>query len=557
MSASRIVIVGGVAGGASAAARARRMDESAQIIMFEKSDYVSFANCGLPYYIGGKIEDRSKLLVATPQAFKEKFNIEVHTGHEVLKIDRKAREVVVFNHKTGREFTQPYDRLVLAPGATPILPSWDGANAANLFTLRDVPDSDRIKAWVDDQKPKRAVVVGAGFIGLEMVEALIDRQVDVSLVELQPHILPLMDDEMAERIETVLTDHQVDLHLNVSVEGLQVDADRVSAVCLSNGKTVPADMVLVSIGVRPNIQLAVDAGLEIGASGGIAVNENLQTNDEAIYAVGDAAEVVHLVTGTQMRIPLAGPANRNGRLAGQHAATNAAPAATPVLGTSIVGAFGQAAAMTGLSVKAARSAGMPCQAVYAIGGHHAGYYPGAEQMILKLVYDPNNRRILGAQAVGGQGVDKRIDVIATAMRFAGTIDDLAGVDLTYAPQFGSSKDPVHIAAFIAQNQTDGLVHQILPGEPVTDSQVVDVRTPKEFAGGSLSSAVNIPLQQLRQRLDEFDRHRPVTVLCGIGQRGYVACRVLMQNGFKDVRNLAGGYTMHKNSWSKSLWASAS
>jgi len=544
----KIVIIGGVAGGASAATRARRLNESAEIVLLEKGEHVSFANCGLPYYIGGQITKRSKLLVATQEDFRAKFRIDVRTRHEAVRIDRAARQVHVMDHTTGRPYTETYDRLILAPGADPILPGWDGLDACNVFTLRDLSDSDRIKAWLDREKPARATVIGAGYIGLEMVESLHGLGITTSLVELQPHVMPAMDDEMASRIETVLAEHGVHLHLGASAEGFDVRQGRVVNVRLADGTILPADMVVISVGVRPNVKLAADAGLATGPYSGIAVNAHQQTSDPNIYAVGDAAEICHLVTDESAYIPLAGPANRNGRTAGEHAATGSAPSATPVAGTSIVGVFGKSAAMTGLSVKAARKAGIDCQAVYAIAGHHAGYYPGAEKLVLKLVFDPASRRILGAQAVGGAGVDKRIDVIATAMRFAGTIDDLAGVDLCYAPQFGSAKDPVHLAAFIAQNVDDGRLRQLLPGDAKPDGQLLDVRTVPEYEANHLNGAINIPLQELRGRLDELDRDRPVMVTCGIGQRAYFACRILMQSGFADVWNLAGGLTMHEKAW---------
>ncbi|HOW71836.1 MAG TPA: FAD-dependent oxidoreductase [Phycisphaerae bacterium] len=548
MPAPRILIVGGVAGGASAATRARRMNESAEIVIFEKGEFVSFANCGLPYHIGEQIRDRSKLLVATPTHFLETFRIDVRTRHEVTHIDRAGKQIEVLDHQTGERSLERYDRLILSMGASPIRPQWNGVECSNVFTLRDMADTDRIKACVDKRKARRAVVVGAGFIGLEMVEALTSRGLAVSLVELQPQLLPNMDAEMAACLEPVLHDHRVAIYLGAQVESLTVEDGQAKGVRLTGGQTLAADLVVVSIGVRPNAELAAAAGLTIGASGAIAVNESLQTNDPSIYAAGDVAEVLYLPTAKASRVPLAGPANRNGRLAGQHAATGAAPAATPVAGSAIVGLFGKAAAMTGMSLKAARKAGFACSAAYAIRGHHAGYYPGAEQMILKLVFDTRSRRILGAQAVGGAGVDKRIDVIATAMRFNGTIDDLASVDLAYAPQFGAAKDPVHIAAFVAQNQLDGHVQQVLPGDPIEPGQLVDVRTAAEADAGTLPGAVNIPVQQLREGMFRLDKNKPVTVFCQVGQRGYVAARILMQSGFKNVRNLAGGYTLFRNAW---------
>jgi NADPH-dependent 2,4-dienoyl-CoA reductase/sulfur reductase-like enzyme/rhodanese-related sulfurtransferase len=543
MAEPRIVIVGGVAGGASAATRARRMNERAKITVFEKGAHVSFANCGLPYHIGGQIKERNRLLLASPEYFKRACNVDVRTGHEVLRIDRAAQRVEVLNLATGERFWEPYDTLILSPGAAPIVPPWEGVNSPNVFTLRDVADMDRIKAFVETHRPARAAIIGAGFIGLEMVEALVERGITVTVIEQQPQVLPPLDPEMAREIEAVLKAHGVALHLGAAVENLVAAEDRVTAVRLATGEELPADLVLISIGVRPVVKLASDAGLALGPTGGIAVNARLETSDPAILAVGDAAETVYGITGGPVRIPLAGPANRNGRLAGERAALGAAPDAAPVMGTAIVGLFGRTAAMTGLSAKAARRLNVPHAVSYAIRPHHAGYYPGAEPMILKLVYDPGDGRVLGAQAVGGAGVDKRIDVVATALHFRGTIDDLAGLDLAYAPQFGSAKDPLHIAAFVAQNQRAGRVCQVAPGEPIPEGQLVDVRNPDEFAGGTLPGAINIPLPKLRAHLDKLDRTRPVVVFCQVGQRGYNAARILMQSGFGEVYNLAGGYQM--------------
>lgn len=548
MRGPKIVIVGGVAGGASAATRARRMNEHADIVMFEMGEHVSFANCGLPYHIGGQIESRDKLLLTSPEMFAKRFRIDARVRHEVVRIDRAAKRVEVTNHATGEHISEPYDKLVLSMGAAPIVPPWQGVRSSNVFTLRDVGDMDRIKAWVDGHPRGRAVVVGAGFIGLEMVESLVERGMQVAVVELLDQIMPPLDVEMAREMEEIIRARGVELHLGTSVEDLVPDGDRVASVRLSTGKQLPADLVLISIGVRPNTELAVEAGLKLGESKAIAVNGFLQTNDPDIYAVGDAAEVVHGVTGQSTRIPLAGPANRNGRLAGEHAAGLVSSEAGGVLGTAIVGVFGKAAAMTGLSSKAAKRAGIAGEAVYAIRGHHAGYYPGAEGMVLKLVFDPATKRVLGAQAVGGAGVDKRIDVIATVMHFGGTIDDVGRLDLAYAPQFGSAKDPLHIAAFVAQNQAAGLVKQALPDEAPIEGELVDVRDPDEFAAGTLPGAVNISLNEIRDRLNEIDPSRPVVVFCQVGQRGYNAARILMQRGFENVINLAGGYRMHRRTW---------
>lgn len=561
MDKPRILIVGGVAGGASAATRARRMNEHAEIIVFEAGDHVSFANCGLPYYVGGQIADRNRLLIATPEYFKSTFNIDVRTGHVVTAIDRQNKRIEVRGKASGQTAWEPYDKLILSTGANPIVPEWEGVRAANVFTLRDLADTDRIKAYVDEQQPKRAVIVGAGYIGLEMVEALVARGVQVSLVQQQEQVLILFDREMAEQMEAVLRGQGVDLHLGCTLESLKVEGDRVTGVRLTDpAKFKPrstcscrqqcefnTDMVLLAMGVKPNTKLAEEAGLDIGKTGAVAVNEYSQTSDADIYAVGDVAEVMHRVTGKPARVPLAGPANRNGRLAGEHAATGRSARAPAVVGTAVLGLFGKTAASTGLNVKAAQEAGFDAGWSYAIRGNHVGYYPGSEQMILKLVYDRGTRRVLGAQGVGGAGVDKRIDVVATLLHFGGTIDDLAGLDLAYAPQYGAAKDPVHIAAFVACNEADGLSRQRGVDEALGDGeavQIVDVRTEREFAAGALPGAINMPLSTIRRRLDELDRDRPVYVYCGVGQRAHNALRILMQHGFQEVWNLAGGATLH-------------
>lgn len=453
----RIVIVGGVAGGASAATRARRMNEHAEIVLLEKDADVSFANCGLPYYIGGEIADRASLLVATPEFLRKRFKLDVRTRHEVVAIDRTAKRVEVRKLDSGELLSLDYDKLILAPGASPLEPAIEGMKAENVLTLRNLKDTDRIKSIVDGKLPRGAVVVGAGYIGLEMVEQLVHCGVMTSLVELSSQVLPLLDPEMAKPIEQEVRNRGVRLHLGVALQRILTDAEgRAIAVVLGDGTTIETDLVILGIGVRPNTKLAVDAGLELGASGGIATNAYMQTSDPDIYAVGDAAEYEFGPTKTRMRISLAGPANRAGRLAGQHAATGSSHAMPQVQGTSVVRAFGTSAAMTGLTQKMAQRLGIEAHWVSIVAKNHAGYYPGAEMMTLKLVYDPNTGVILGAQATGGDGVDKRIDVIATAMHFGGTVWQLAGVDLCYAPPFGSAKDPVHMAAFAACNDLDGI-----------------------------------------------------------------------------------------------------
>ncbi|MBI1375858.1 MAG: NADH oxidase [Phycisphaera sp.] len=546
-SARTIVIVGGVAGGASAAARARRCNDAARIILFERDEYVSFANCGLPYYIGGEITDRNKLLVATPEKFRTWFNVEVHTRCEVTGIDRAGRTVTVVDRNTGATFEQSYDRLILAPGATPIVPKLAGVDAANVLSLRNLRDTDRIKALVSRGDVRRAVVVGAGFIGLEMVEMLRRLDKRVALVELQPQVLPALDREMAHLVETELAAHGVELHLGAGLEAVVTAGDRATAVELTGGVRIDADVVILGIGVRPNTALAQSIGLALGATGGIAVNEHMQTDDPVIYAVGDAAEYRHAVADLNMRIPLAGPANRAGRVAGEHAATDAGPAMAPVMGTAIVRAFGVTAAVTGCNGRCIASMGCATRSVWAPASSHASYYPGAESMMMKLTYDEATGRVLGAQIVGGEGVDKRIDVLATAIRFGATVDDLTTLDLAYAPPFGSAKDPVHLLGFIAQNDRRGFDHFIAPdASRDAAAQLVDVRTDEEWNAGHLDGAVHIPLIELRARLGELDRARPVVTYCKGGQRSYYATRILRQHGFADARTLAAGWTMQQH-----------
>jgi NADPH-dependent 2,4-dienoyl-CoA reductase/sulfur reductase-like enzyme/rhodanese-related sulfurtransferase len=546
-SALTIVIVGGVAGGASAATRARRVNESAEIILFEKDEYVSFANCGLPYYVGGEIEDRDKLLVATADFLANRFKLDVRTRQEVQSIDRAAKTVTVLNRTTAATYTQPYDRLILAPGADPLVPPMEGADAEGVFTLRNMADVDRMKAAAEASTTKKAVVVGAGYIGIEMVEQLIRCGFQTTLVELKSQILPLFDPEMVRPLQDDLTAHDVPLHLGDGIARVTTDeSGRATGVELASGKHIDGDLVILGIGVRPNLKLARAAGLAIGPGGGIATNRFMQTDDPNIYAVGDAAEYVYGPTGKPLRIALAGPANRAGRLAGEHAATGKASPMADVLGTSIVRVFDGVAAMTGLTSGLATAVGQAARSVTVIVANHAGYYPGATPITLKLLYEPESGQILGAQAVGKEGVDKRIDVIATAMAMRATVRDLAGLDLAYAPPFGSAKDPVHMAAFAACNQLDGLDDVVDADIDLAGKQVVDVRKPEEIAEAPLAGAtsvVAIPLDELRDRIGELDKTADTVVTCAAGLRGHVALRILRQHGFEKVANLSGGATV--------------
>lgn len=549
MSTQTIVIIGGVAGGAAAAAKARRTNEHATIVLFERGPHVSFANCGLPYFVGGDISSRDQLLLQTPESFLRRFNVQVHVRHEVLAIDRPNKRVQVRRLQSGDTFWQAYDKLVLAPGAGAIVPPLDGLPAANVFTVKTVPESEAIVRWLTERQPARAVVAGAGFIGLETVEALHRRGLHVTLVESQPQVLPPFDPDMAILMQRQLQEAGVDLRLGTALVGLQTaqDGDErvVTAVRLSDGSQVAADLVILSIGVRPELQLARQAGLQIGQAGGIAVDERQQTSDPAIFAAGDAVEVLNRVSGRRVRMPLAGPAAKQGRVAGANAAGGDLRFGGAV-GTAIVESLGLTAARTGLSEAEARAAGFDVQVTHTHSLDHAGYYPGASMLHLKLVADRRDGRLLGGQIVGEHGVDKRADVLATALHAGMNVRDLEELDLAYAPQFSSARDPVVMAGLVASNvhrsQVQSVTCQELQQQRAggRDLQIVDVRTASEFAGGHLPGALAIPIDELRHRLGELDRSRPTVVYCKVGFRGYLAARILAQNGFGEVSNLSGG-----------------
>ncbi len=533
----KTVIVGGVAGGMSAATRLRRLDEAAEIVVLERSGHVSFANCGLPYYVGRAITDRNALLLQTPSSLGARFGIDVRVDTEALAIDRRAKIVRVRDRCTGEEYDESYDALVLAPGAAPFVPPIPGAERA--LTLRNVADTDAMAAAVEAalaQPAPTAVIMGGGFIGVELAENLTGRGVRVTIVELADQLLAPLDVEMAALVEKHLRRHGVEILTGASVTEIWSDS-----VGLSTGGRLPATLVVAAIGVRPETGLAQAAGLELGERGGILVDEHQRTSDPAIYAVGDAVVKRDALTGGQALVPLAGPANRHGRLAAD-AIAGRPVAAAPVLGTAIVGAFGMVAAATGWTEKRAVAAGRSVRVIHTHPANHAGYYPGAESMSLKLVVDADTDTILGAQGVGGAGVDKRIDVIATAMRAGLTASDLGDLELSYAPQFSSAKDPVNMLGFIAENLRDGLVDTIqwheVEAEVDKGVQLIDVRTPAEFARGTVDGATNIPVDELRARIDEVAEE--VIVHCQVGLRGYLAARTLAQHG-RRVRNLDGGY----------------
>ncbi len=544
--APTILIVGGVAGGASAAARARRMNENARIIIFERDSYVSFANCGLPYYLGGEITDRDALLIAKPSLFKRRFDIEVRTRHEVTGIDRAAKSITVTDLDAEASYEMEYDKLILAPGADPLQPPIPGAEAKGVFTLRNLEDTDRIAEAMPGAQ--RAVVVGGGYVGLETAEQFRRKGLDVALVEMQPQVLPLHDHEMVEPLHRQLEFNGVRLELGNGIASIEEHGGSVTAVILADGTRLPADLVLLAIGVRPNVGLAEAAGIELGASRGIATDDYMRTSDPDIYAVGDAAEYTYGPTGGKQRVALAGPANRTGRLAGEHAVTGESRVAPAAWGTSIVRVFGTAAGMTGLSLKGAKAAGYDATATHVIANNHAGYYPGAQAMIVKLVFAEGTGQVLGAQACGGEGVDKRLDVISTLMHFGGTVHDLAQLDLAYAPPFGSAKDPLHMVAFAAENHLDGLAPVVQPDIDLCPYQTVDVRSAAEVEALPLADCdliINIPLDQLRDRLDELDPSLPTIVACRSGLRSYVGTRILKQHGFAEVYNLSGATAMRE------------
>jgi NADPH-dependent 2,4-dienoyl-CoA reductase/sulfur reductase-like enzyme/rhodanese-related sulfurtransferase len=536
----KLIIIGGVAGGASAAARARRLSESAEILLIERGPDVSFANCGLPYHIGEVIPQRDKLLVTTPQRLRERFRLDVRTRTEALRIDRGARKVHLIDYVTGRTYEESYDRLILAPGAAPFRPAIPGADLPGVFTLRNLTDTDRIKQAIDGGI-SAAVLVGAGFIGLELAENMVHRGVRTTILDLNKQILAPFDPEMTTPLLQAVRDKGIEVLLGQTAEAIE-PIETGLRVRLTNGDTRDAGIVLLGIGVRPENQLAVEAGLETGPRGGIRVNEYLQTSDPDIYAVGDAVETSEFLTGERVQVPLAGPANRQGRIA----ADNALGRLTRFRGTqatAILGFFGHTAAMTGVSEKTLRRLGRDYRKIYIHPAHHAGYYPGAESMSLKLLFDPADGRILGAQAIGGAGVDKRIDVLSVAIQGRMTVFDLEEMELCYAPQFGSAKDPINMAGFVAAGLLRGDHPQIHLESLLEGGErpfVLDVRTPAEFEQGHLPAAINISIDELRDRRAELPTDRPIVTYCQVGQRGYLATRLLMQWGYR-VRNLSGGY----------------
>ena len=547
-----IVIVGGVAGGASAAARARRLCEDCEIIMFERGPHVSFANCGLPYFVGGEIAEQDSLLVQTPESLMARFNLDVRIKTEVIGIDRAARRIRVRELETGREYEQTYDALILSTGASPLKPPIPGIERPNHFVVRNIPDVERIMAWSKDCQRCRAVVVGGGYIGLEMAEQLRHRGFDVTVAQGPPQVMTPFDPEMAAWLHAELRANGVTLHLNDPVVAFEPPSEqepaRASIVVLKSGQRLPADSVILGLGVKPEVGLATDAGLEIGERGGIRVNEHLQTSDPHIWAVGDAIEVRDGVTGQWALIPLAGPANRQGRIAADNILGRPSRY-EHTWGTAILRLFKLTAGCTGANEKSLRRAAIPFQAIHLHPGSHAGYYPGAEPIALKILFAPDTGKLLGAQAIGHEGVDKRIDVLATALKAGMTVHDLAELELAYAPPYGSAKDPVNLAGMAAQNVLAGDValaqwNEVASLDPST-TLLLDVRRVDERVRGFIPGSTHIPLDELRQRLSELPRDREIIAYCQSGQRSYNAVRLLRQHGI-NAANLSGGYTTFRH-----------
>ena len=537
------LIIGGVAGGATVAARLRRMDEKANIILFERGKYVSYANCGLPYYIGDTINNREKLFVQTAKGFTDRFRIDIRTEQEVTAIRPDKKEVEIKNLSTGETYTETYDKLVLSPGAEPLRPGIEGIGSKKIFTLRNVPDTDTIKNYVNTENPKRAIVVGGGFIGLEMAENLYDLGIQVDVVEMANQVMAPLDFSMAAIVHRQLTDKGVGLHLEDGVSRFE-EKDGGVTVHLRSGKQIATDMVLLSIGVRPETKLAKDAGLAIGERGGITVNDYMQTSDADIYALGDAVEVRHLVTGQPALIPLAGPANKQGRIVADNIVFGNKKKYPGSIGTSIAKVFDLTVAAAGANAKLLQRNNIPYISSYTHGASHAGYYPGAVPLSIKILFAPENGKLLGAQIVGFNGVDKRIEMLAQVIQRGGTVHDLAELEHAYAPPYSSAKDPVNMAGFVAENilnKKSRIIQWRELAELPADTIRIDVRTHDEYKLGTIPGFINIPVDELREHLDELPKEKPIVVTCAVGLRGYLAYRILVQNGFKHVRNLSGGY----------------
>ena len=541
----KVVIVGGVAGGATAAARIRRLDEHAEIVVFEKSGYVSYANCGLPYYIGGEIEDKRELTLQTPESFYARFRVDMRVHHEVIAVDVKAKTVKVRNLASGEVFSESYDKLILSTGARPIKPNFEGIDNERIFTLRTVEDTLRIKQFTEDKRPQSAVVVGGGFIGIEVAENLRRLGMDVTLVEAAPQVMAPFDGDMAALIHAEMVRNGVKLMLGTMVEGFTAEGG--VTVRLKDREPQTADMAVLAIGVAPDTTLARDAGLELGIKGSIVVDDRMQTSAPDVYAVGDAVQIKNFVTGKEGLISLAGPANKQGRIAADNVCGRDSRY-TGGQGSSVIKIFGLTAACTGINERTAKSLGLDCDKVVLSPMSHAGYYPGGSVMTMKVLFERGTCRILGAQIIGRDGVDKRVDVIATAIRAGLKATELTELDLAYAPPYSSAKDPVNMAGYMIENVCDGVLKQwhIEDADSIVsrkDVTLLDVRTPEEFQRGHIEGFLNIPVDELREGLSKLDKSKPVYVICQSGLRSYIASRILAGNGY-EAYNFSGGYRFY-------------
>lgn len=541
----KIVIIGGVAGGASAAARLRRLDEYAEIKIFERGEYISYANCGLPYYVGNIIKDRKYLLVQTAQGMKKRFNIDIYTLHEVIKIDRLNKLLLIKNLRTNEIFDEKYDILIISSGAEPIKHQIKGIDTVdNVFTLRNIPDADKIKTFIDNKNPKDAVVIGGGFIGIEIADNLHARGINVTIIEKAEQILVQLDKEMANILHRHIIDKGVELILSDSIEEFRNNG---STLVLSSGRQIDSDLTILSVGIKPETNLAKEAGLEIGITGGIKVNDYLQTSDENIYAIGDVIEVKDFITGLPALKPLAGPANKHGRIVANNI-NGKREKYLGTLGTSVVKVFDMTAASIGNNEKTLKNAGINYETIHISPSSHASYYPGATTIFMKLIFDKNNGKIYGAQLVGYDGVDKRIDVLATAIMAGMTVKDLQYLELSYAPPFSSAKDPVNMLGYVASNLIEGNIEIIHCEELFSldkeNSIILDVCEPTERAKGYIEGSINIPLNDLRNRMNELPKDKQIYAYCQQGIRSYIAYRILKQNDFQ-VKSIDGGYRIYK------------
>lgn len=539
----KTIIIGGVAGGASAAARLRRLDETCEIVILERGDFISFANCGLPYYIGGAITDKNNLTLQTPESFRKRFNIDVRVNNEAVKISPEEKTVTVKNLKSGEIYTESYDNLILSPGAEPIKPNIDGIDSNIVFTLRNIPDTLKIKEYIEKSNPKSAVVIGGGYIGVEMAENLKEAGLDVSVVELADHLIAPLDFDMAADVHRYIKSKGIKLYLNNGVRAIDGNT-----VILQNG-TIDAEMIIMSVGVRPETSLAKDCGIEVNRRGSIIVDRHMKTNIQNIYAVGDAVEAEDFITKSPAFIPLAGPANKQGRIAADNiCGINSEHTGTQ--GSAVLKLFDMTVATTGINEKSAATAGIDYDKTYIYSGSHASYYPGASNMSIKALWDKKTLKIIGAQIVGFDGVDKRMDVLASSIRFGAKITDLANLELCYAPPFGSAKDPVNMLGFVAENIITGKMKQFFWNDveklPRDGSvTLLDVRTVTEVKRGRIEGFINIPLDSLRERIEEISKDKPVYLHCHSGLRSYIALCILKGNGY-DCFNLAGGWRLYES-----------